>query len=104
MDIFDIQNVGDGILEQAVHVANNNAPVTARICRALLPLMTSDTDTGRAIARWSGKVLADALPLRVTGGLHHLHLTGADQRLADIYSGKITDQDQIDAIFSQIGC
>jgi hypothetical protein len=102
MDIFDMQDVADGITEQAKHVASNDAPVTARICLAQLALLNSDTETGRRLAAWPGKVLADALPLRVTGGLHHLHLTGADHRLAAIYDGSITDQSAIDTIICAV--
>ena len=102
MDIFDIQDVAQGIAEQAKHVAMNNAPVTARICLAQLALLKSDTDTGRRLAAWPGTVLADALPLRIAGGLHHLHLTGADSRLAAIYDGSITEQAPIDALICAI--
>ena len=102
MDIFDIQDVGDGIREQAVHVAKNDSTVTARICLSLLALMESDTDTGRAIASWNGKVLVDALPLRVAGGLHHLHLTGADERMNGIYNGQITNQNAVDTVVTAV--
>jgi hypothetical protein len=102
MDIFDIQDVAQGIAEQAKHVAMNDAPITARICLAQLALLQSDTDTGRRIATWPGKVLADALPLRVAGGLHHLHLTGAESRLAAIYDGSITEQSAIDVLICAI--
>jgi hypothetical protein len=102
MDIFDITSIADGIVEQAKHVASNNAPVTARICLAQLALLNSDTQTGRRIATWPGKVLADALPLRVAGGLHHLYLTGAEPRLAAIYDGSITDQHEVDSLICAI--
>lgn len=102
MDIFDIRSVANGICEQARHAANNDAQVTARICRAQLALLNSDTQTGQRLASWRGPVLADALPLRVAGGLHHLHLSGADNRLAQIYDGRITDQHMIDAIIVDV--
>jgi hypothetical protein len=102
MDIFDIQDINHGIREQAKHVASNDAPITARICLAQLALLNSDTDTGRRLASWPGRVLADALPLRVAGGLHHLHLTGTEGRLAAIYNGSITEQSAIDSIICDI--
>jgi hypothetical protein len=102
MDIFDIQNVEQGIREQAMHVQSNNAPVTARICLAQLALLKQNTRTGQQIAKWQGSVLADALPLRVAGGLHHLHLTGADKRLGPVYDGSVTDQTAIDDIVGKI--
>lgn len=102
MDIFDMQDVARGINEQAMHVASNDAPVTARICLAQLAMLEGKTETGRRLASWPGKVLADALPLRVAGGLHHLHLTGADSRLGAIYDGTVIDQPAIDAIICAI--
>ncbi len=102
MDIFDIADIAQGINEQAKHVLHNDAPVTARICLSLLALLHTDTETGRRLASWPGKVLADALPLRVAGGLHHLHLSGADDRLAAIYDGSITDQSAIDSLICHI--
>ncbi len=102
MDIFDMQDVAQGIREQAKHVASNNAPITARICLAQLALLDSETETGRRLASWAGHVLADALPLRVAGGLHHLHLTGTESRLAEIYNGNITDQSIIDSVICDI--
>ena len=50
------------------------------------------------MASWAGLTLKDAMPLRVTGGLHHLALTGKDERLLPVYAGEITDQDEVDAI------
>jgi hypothetical protein len=40
--------------------------------------------------------------LRLAGGLHHLHLTGAEDRLGPIYSGDVTDQANVDAIVAAI--
>lgn len=102
MDIFDTLDVAQGIREQTTHVASNDAPVTARVCLAQLALLQSDTQTGRRLASWPGKVLADALPLRLAGGLHHLHLTGVESRLAAIYDGSITDQSTIDTIICDV--
>jgi hypothetical protein len=102
MDLFDNDDVASAIRDQAAHVRHNNAPVTAQICEALLALMVGDTQVGRRIANWPGSVLADALPLRLAGGLHHLHLTGTESRLAAIYDGEITDQAEIDTAICAI--
>jgi hypothetical protein len=102
MDLFDNNDVAAAIRDQAAHVRHNSAPITAKICEAQLALMRSDTELGRRIAHWPGAVLADALPLRVAGGLHHLHLTGAETRLAAIYDGSISEQAEIDAIICAI--
>ncbi|WP_108791644.1 DUF2332 family protein [Erythrobacter sp. Alg231-14] len=87
---------------QATHAHENGAPCTARVIRALAKVRESDTATGRRIAQWKGLTLKDAMPLRMTGGLHHLVLTGQDDRLARVYSGQITDQDQIDRLVCEL--
>lgn len=83
---------------QARHAEENGAPATARVIRALAGARASDTATGRRMANWTGLTLKDAMPLRIAGGLHHLVRTGADTRLAQVYSGEITDQAVVDAL------
>lgn len=100
--MVDNSDIIAAIRDQAAHVAHNDAPITAKICLSLLALMDSDTQLGRRIASWQGSVLADALPLRVAGALHYLHLTGTETRLAAIYSGKVAGQSEIDAIICAI--
>jgi hypothetical protein len=51
---------------------------------------------------WPGLSLEDAMPLRVAGGLHWLHLSGAEPRLAPVYSGTLTDQAAIDEIVAAV--
>ncbi|NJM50639.1 MAG: DUF2332 domain-containing protein [Sphingomonadales bacterium] len=96
MDIFDIDDVRTGILEQAKHILHNNAPVTGRICLAQLALLNGVSQTSEKLRNWPGKLLADAVPLRLAGGLHYLHLSGAENRLLPIYRQEITEQAQID--------
>lgn len=83
---------------QARHAEENGAPATARVIRALAGVRASDTATGQRIANWPGLTLKDAMPLRIAGGFHHLLLTGADDRLAQVYSGEVTDQAAVDAL------
>jgi hypothetical protein len=66
-----------------------DAPVTARICAALLELLRRETRGAvlDAARHWPGAPLADALPLRIAGGLHALHLGGIEPALAPIYHG-----------------
>lgn len=74
---------------QVAYCRDNGAPITAQVCHALRELL--DTDRGgavmRRVRRWAGPALADALPLRVAGGLHALHLRGDEPNLAPIYEG-----------------
>lgn len=102
MDLPDSQDIAAGIRNQAAHVRHNDAPVTAKICDALLAVMQGDNAIGRRVAQWPGSVLADAMPLRFTGGLHYLHLIGAEPRLSAIYNGKITEQSEIDGVICAI--
>ena len=96
--IMNIVNVREGIEWQATHAEEAGAFCTARVIRALLAVMETQTAVGRRIAGWEGLLLADAMPLRIAGGLHNLLLTGADRRLEPVYAGITTDQGTIDAI------
>ena len=72
---------------QVAYCCDNGAPITAAICQALHDLL--ETERGGAVLRrvrkWAGAPLADALPLRLAGGLHALHLAGEDAALSAIY-------------------
>lgn len=100
--IMDIEDFRKAVEWQAHHAAENQAPCTARIVRSILKIPQTDTATGRRIAGWRGLTLKDALPLRFAGGLHHLLLSGVDDRLARVYSGQITDQGQVDALVCEL--
>lgn len=97
-EIMLIEEFEAAINWQARHAAENGAECTARVIRSLPKVRESDTLLGRRMANWAGLTLKDAMPLRVTGGLHHLALTGQDERLVPVYAGDICDQDEIDAI------
>ncbi len=96
--IMGLEDFTSALEWQARHAEENGAPATARVIRALAGVRASDTATGRRIAGWPGLTLKDAMPLRIAGGFHHLLLTGADHRLAEVYSGAITDQAEVDAL------
>jgi hypothetical protein len=100
--VMDDARMAVGIKVQAEHCRRNDAPVTAHIVKAQIALMQGDTKVGKRIANWPGLPLEDALPLRLAGGLHHLHLTGTDDRLGQIYRGDVTDQTEIDALIAAI--
>ena len=71
---------------------------TARVIRAFGPILESGTGCGETMRDWPGLPLEDALPLRLAGGLHNLHLTGDDDRLLPVYAGEVEEQSEIDAI------
>ena len=79
---------------QVAYCTMAGATVTARIVAALRDLLERGEpgkllDTVRA---WPGAPLADALPLRLAGGIHALRLNGAEPQLEAIY----TDQAGVD--------
>lgn len=60
------------------------APRTAALCRALGRVLSHDTATGARLLDWPGEPVADAVVLRIVGGLHALARRGvADPFAAD---------------------
>jgi len=99
---MDAAGPAQGIAWQAEHAARNGSPLTGRILRACLPLLSGGTGVGRLMAGWTGNVLEDAMPLRLAGGLHWLHLAGIEPRLAPIYTGALTDEAAIATIIAEV--
>jgi hypothetical protein len=90
---IDIATRGEGVVaaafaNQVAYCRAAGATVTARVCAALQALVEG-TAGGAVLARvrgWAGAPLADALPLRLAGGLHALHLAGIAPGLAPLYA------------------
>jgi hypothetical protein len=61
---------------QAGYCAAMDAPITARVCTALAEALDRGSETGRRVLDWPGEPVADALALRLVGGLHALHRKG----------------------------
>src|SRR6185437_10482616 len=100
--VMAVLDVREAIEWQARHAEEAHAPRTARVIRAELAILDGDTATGRRMANWQGLVLADAMPLRIAGGLHWLCLSGRDRRLEPVYAGLLTDQKAIDRIVADL--
>lgn len=101
-EVMSMNDIAEAFAWQASHAEQNGAPCTARVVRALGKLADGSTQTGARIASWQGLKLKDALPLRLAGGMHHLVLSGADNRLAQVYSGVLTDQAAIDVLVAEL--
>ncbi|HEX4848885.1 MAG TPA: DUF2332 domain-containing protein [Novosphingobium sp.] len=94
-EFIDINARGDGIVaaafdNQVAYCTASGADRTARICAAVRDLLARG-EPGLLLDRlraWPGAPLADALPLRLAGGLHSLHLSGAEPALGAIYAGE----------------
>ncbi len=80
---------------QAGYCAAMDAPVTARVCSALAKALDRESKTGRRVLDWPGEPVADALALRLIGGLHALHRAGVDPALSAVFSGAETDPARI---------
>ncbi|MES3110348.1 DUF2332 domain-containing protein [Sphingomonas aurantiaca] len=82
---------------QAGYCTAMDAPVTARVCTALAHALDRDSATGRRALDWAGEPVADALALRLVGGLHALHRAGVDPALSAVFSGAETDPTRVAA-------
>jgi hypothetical protein len=97
---IDINASGEGIVaaafdNQTAYCQASGANVTARICAALRDLIEGGEGGAllEAVRGWQGAPLADALPLRLAGGLHALHLKGIEPALKAIYEGQAGSDD-----------
>ncbi|RZM24206.1 MAG: DUF2332 family protein, partial [Sphingomonas sp.] len=82
---------------QAGYCAAMDAPITARVCTALAEALDRDSETGRWVLDWAGEPVADALALRLVGGLHALHRAGVDPALSAVFSCVETDPARVSA-------
>lgn len=72
---------------QVDYCVANDAPITAAIIAAIADSASTATATGAKILGWTGHPMFDALPLRVTGGVHHLWRKGRVPELAPLFDG-----------------
>jgi len=100
--VMGITDVREAIAWQANHADKADAPITGRVVRAELAILDTPTELARRMNHWPGLSLEDAMPLRVAGGLHWLHLSGADPRLAPVYAGEVLDQAAVDEIVAAV--
>ncbi len=82
---------------QADYSGAMDAPVTTRIILGLAEALGRDTATGRAVLDWPGEPVADAMVLRLVGGLHALHRAGADPVLSRMFLGGAVEVDDLRA-------
>ena len=80
---------------QAGYCQAMDAPITARVCTALAEALDRTSGTGRRVLDWPGEPVADALVLRLVGGLHALHRRGDDARLDGVFTGAVTERSEV---------
>lgn len=97
-EFVDMNTTGPGAVttafaNQVAYCEHAGAHITARVVAGIAAVLASDA-VGELVHRirdWPGAPLADALSLRVAGGLHALHLSGTAPALAPIYRGEDAD-------------
>jgi hypothetical protein len=77
--------------QQADFCRGLGSSLTADVVDATATVLDETTATGAAILGWKGDGLADALPLRLTGGLHALARRGDMPALTAYYRDRIGD-------------
>lgn len=80
----------DALQSQVDYCIANDAPITASIITAIANSVDDKTATGTKILGWTGHPMFDALPLRITGGVHHLWRKGLVPELAPLFDGSGT--------------
>jgi hypothetical protein len=82
---------------QVAYCNANGSPITGRVVAAILSSIDgSQSNTFlEQVRSWQGPPLSDALPLRIAGGIHALHLAGEAPELAPIYRGASADDNAI---------
>ncbi len=91
----------DSFRVQAEYSAAMDAPVTTRVIQAIGRVIDRTTATGRAVLDWPGDPVADALVLRLIGGVHALHRSGADWGVSRVFRGELVDPTGIDMLIEE---
>lgn len=99
-ELVDIDMTGEGAVSRAfenqvAYCLAAKAPITARVVGAVRALIDGDEPGALLdrIRKWQGAPLADALPLRIVGGIHSLWLSQAQAELGPIYRGEAAQDD-----------
>ena len=87
----------EGFRIQAGYGTAMAAPITARVCTALATALDRTSHTGTRTLDWPGEPVADALALRLVGGLHALARSGTDDALSRVFAGEVTAPEAVSA-------
>lgn len=97
-DLAAVTDVRGAFANQIAYCRANGAPITARVVEGIAAALDDPGEFARRVREWPGVPLADALPLRCAGGLHALHLSGAEPALAPLYRGEPAAMDDAEAL------
>src|ERR1700712_2999210 len=84
-------NFREAMEAQAQFGDTNDAPITARVCRALADAIDDSSVTGGRVLGWTGDYLADAVPLRLVAPFHFLFRSGNCPALDPLFRGETGD-------------
>ncbi|MBP0437805.1 DUF2332 domain-containing protein [Tianweitania sediminis] len=88
--------------KQAQACAHLGSPFTAMLCLTLGRILDPSDRVGSAILQWKGDAGADALALRLCGGLHRLVLQAQDAKLAAAYPPNAANRDVLEVVLPQV--
>lgn len=91
MTVPDENAIREAFRTQASFCLASGSPLTGEVCTALAERMDRKTRTGAAILDWPGNPMADALMMRITGGLNALARSGGDPKLSALYHARSGD-------------
>ncbi|OYY65299.1 DUF2332 domain-containing protein [Sphingomonas sp. 28-62-11] len=91
----------DAFKVQAEYSAAMDAPIVTRVCLSLGRVIDRTTATGRAVLDWPGDPVADAVVLRLVGGVHALHRSGADWGVSRVFRGELIDPTGVDLLIEE---
>ncbi|WP_375392954.1 DUF2332 domain-containing protein [uncultured Sphingomonas sp.] len=98
---MDEEAVRQAFLIQEHYCRTMDAPIYAAITGAVARDLTRATAVGARLLDWPGEPTRDALPLRFMGGLNALVLAGRDAGLADLFAGRVPE-DQVAGLLDRV--
>jgi hypothetical protein len=87
---------------QAAFCAQSGMTIITRICTGLADAIDHTTRTGARVLNWPGDPIADALPLRLVGGVHALYRSGTAPALSPLFEDREHDPAAIAATLRAI--
>lgn len=91
MAIPDESAIREAFRTQAAFCRTAGSPLTGEVCAVLAEWLDHRTQTGATILDWPGNPMADALMMRITGGLNALARSGRDPALSALYRARNGD-------------
>lgn len=86
---------------QVAYCLSNTSPITARLCALLIEALDTGTRTGARVLGWTGNAVADAVPLRLAGGIHALWQRGLAPELAPLFERGEGDAETMRAVLAR---